>query len=438
MLYSYYNTKTSEDYSIDVSDRRVRHLVSQHKVNLQSEENHYFIGQSLPQFAIAFETIDGPTQALLHKYSRFWYITDGLAKVNIQGVVHTLEKGDFVGILPWQYTEVIEVIQPLHYFVIVYERDIVNLVLKNELMALGIKEDILASIYDHVKIRVPADEESHFVFLFTELKKECDIFTNTKGKKAEIATVMASTLMIQLMIRFYRLSCNNQDHHIRQQHKVQIFHYLYYHLNDNLTLKQLSSRFHLSESAIAKYIEQTLGLTFTQLITTMKIARITNMLKYSDETVQELAIYLGYVDAAHISKFFKAKTGTTLAKFRESMGSRYDMVSWNAVPEMVSYVIDHYFEDLTKESICHRFDFPKQHLNAAFDFYSGLSFSKFVSHIRMIKAVEAMFITEKCITDIAYEVGYQSIKTFNRQFQKYYHMCPVEFRKSIQIQSGLL
>lgn len=408
------------------------------KIVVQKDEHLYFQRQSFPLFAVAYESINNPTHALLHKFSRFWYLTKGKGKVNIQGVSHIVEKGDLVGILPWQYTEVVEVIEEIEFYVVVYERDVVNMVLKNELMALGIKEDLLSSIYHHVKIRIPQAEEGRLINLFDQLHRECKMFESQTDNSADISIIMASTMMIQLMILFYRLSRQDQEHVQRTHHKVQMFHYLYYHINDGLTLKQLAQRFLMSESATAKYIDSMLGITYTQLVSTMKIARLTTMLKYSDESLQELAIYLGYVDAAHISKFFKAKTGKTLASFREEIGGEYDMIPWEVVPNLVKVVIDQFDSVLDKDLLCNQFNFPKHHLNHVFEFYTGMSYAKFINHVRMIKAVEAMFNTDKSLTDIAFSVGFNSVKTFNRHFQKVYKICPIEFRKSMRIQATML
>jgi len=42
--------------------------------------------------------------------------------------------------------------------------------------------------------------------------------------------------------------------------------------------------------------------------------------------------------------------------------------------------------------------------------------------------------TDMQITDIAFEVGYNTVKTFNRNFLKYQKMLPTEFRKNLKLQ----
>ena len=38
------------------------------------------------------------------------------------------------------------------------------------------------------------------------------------------------------------------------------------------------------------------------------------------------------------------------------------------------------------------------------------------------------------ITDIAFEVGYNTVKTFNRNFLKFQKILPTEFRKNLELQ----
>ena len=59
------------------------------------------------------------------------------------------------------------------------------------------------------------------------------------------------------------------------------------------------------------------GLTFTDLINEMKVARTANYLLYTDLTLDELAEILGYVDASHISKIFRARLGMRINDYRQ-------------------------------------------------------------------------------------------------------------------------
>ena len=78
----------------------------------------------------------------------------------------------------------------------------------------------------------------------------------------------------------------------------EIFLYLYSHLNERVTLEQLSQKFYMSESAIGAYIKKTTGLSFFDLMNEMRIGRTMNYLLYTDFTLEELADKLGFEGSA--------------------------------------------------------------------------------------------------------------------------------------------
>ena len=53
----------------------------------------------------------------------------------------------------------------------------------------------------------------------------------------------------------------------------------------------------------------------------------------------------------------------------------------------------------------------------------------FLNYLRVSKACELMLSTKMSITDIAIEVGYNTVKTLSRNFVKLKSMTPATFRK---------
>ena len=47
-----------------------------------------------------------------------------------------------------------------------------------------------------------------------------------------------------------------------------------------------------------------------------------------------------------------------------------------------------------------------------------------------------LLTTDAAITDIGFQVGYNTVKTFNRNFVKLKNMSPGNFRKTILFQKG--
>ena len=69
-----------------------------------------------------------------------------------------------------------------------------------------------------------------------------------------------------------------------------------------------------------------------------------------------------------------------------------------------------------------------------FIYYVEKNFKNFLNFVRINKSTKLLLKTDMQITDIAFEVGYNTVKTFNRNFLKYQKMLPTEFRKNLKLQ----
>ena len=68
------------------------------------------------------------------------------------------------------------------------------------------------------------------------------------------------------------------------------------------------------------------------------------------------------------------------------------------------------------------------HFNRVFHQITGLPPTKFISALRLEEAKRLLLNTEMSITDICFEVGYNSLSTFTRRFNQSVGLGPREFR----------
>ena len=54
--------------------------------------------------------------------------------------------------------------------------------------------------------------------------------------------------------------------------------------------------------------------------------------------------------------------------------------------------------------------------------------------MRINRACELLSTTDRLVLDVAFDVGYRNIKTFNMNFYKYKEMTPTQFRSRITLQ----
>ncbi len=60
----------------------------------------------------------------------------------------------------------------------------------------------------------------------------------------------------------------------------------------------------------------------------------------------------------------------------------------------------------------------------------GITFTEWLRQVRTEKAMELMKAGDFSITEVAYEVGFGDLRTFERAFKQHTRMTPMEFKKS--------
>lgn len=107
---------------------------------------------------------------------------------------------------------------------------------------------------------------------------------------------------------------------IPEEVKNETFRNILKYVNDNfcshISIQSLSQEFIVNPSYICQMFKKELGMTFSEYITSMRIARAQNLLKLTDLSVGDVAEKSGYNDYFHFTKTFKKITGMTPTQFR--------------------------------------------------------------------------------------------------------------------------
>lgn len=96
----------------------------------------------------------------------------------------------------------------------------------------------------------------------------------------------------------------------------------------------------------------------------------------------------------------------------------------------VSYVSEYFTEqDLTMERVCSNLGVSESYLSQLFKKYKETTFVKFVTGLRMEKAVELLINTGDRIVEIATACGYQDVYYFSHSFKKHTGSAPKKYRE---------
>ena len=167
----------------------------------------------------------------------------------------------------------------------------------------------------------------------------------------------------------------------------------------------------------------------------MRISKALNLLVYTDLNIEEIAHLVGFVDGSHISKLCSKHLKMSPNKYREKYKDVYQIFSekeQELVSEIISYIYENYMKELNIDEVTEKFNITDIKLNKILMSYSGKRFIEFLNALRIDKACEMLLTTDKSIIDISFELGFNTVKTFNNNFSKLKNMAPTDFRKTVK------
>ena len=93
--------------------------------------------------------------------------------------------------------------------------------------------------------------------------------------------------------------------------------YLTEHYGEKITLDQLSERFFLNKYYLTRLFRSTYGITISDYILELRIRRAKELLRFSSESLEEIARLCGFYDLAYFSRKFKNAEGCSPSAFRK-------------------------------------------------------------------------------------------------------------------------
>lgn len=95
------------------------------------------------------------------------------------------------------------------------------------------------------------------------------------------------------------------------------------------------------------------------------------------------------------------------------------------------FICEHYAEDLHLGQVARAMNMSIFYFCKQFRKATGLSFTEFVSRTRIEKGKNLLLNHNLRISEIAFEIGFQSLTHFNRTFHKIVGQSPTEFRRKL-------
>ena len=97
-----------------------------------------------------------------------------------------------------------------------------------------------------------------------------------------------------------------------------------------------------------------------------------------------------------------------------------------------AYIMNHLAEPMSLEGVAGEVNVSPFHFCKIFKRATGMTFTDFVNRARVEKAKRMLMRPAARITEVAYDVGFQSLSHFNRSFRRIASESPTEFRSRLR------
>jgi AraC-like DNA-binding protein len=98
---------------------------------------------------------------------------------------------------------------------------------------------------------------------------------------------------------------------------VKCVDYIYSHINERITVQMLADYTGLSANYLSRVFKQNLGISISDYIREKKIEKATQLLRYSDQSIVDIANYLSFSSQSHFIQIFEKFMGLTPKKYRD-------------------------------------------------------------------------------------------------------------------------
>ncbi len=391
-----------------------------------------------------YEAIQSPTKALIHQSARFIYIKQGKGTFVIGGVEYDIKPNMLIAITPWKITEITAVKQTIQLMLLVYDYQYINYVLKGIPGSEKDSSELLQFLYMEPVMYLDSVQASHVDSLMEQLKIELGVrSTSANTIERPLTQLYVTNKIIELMImyrRYIMAERGEKDYKEDIAAESAILSYIYGHSAEQLTLAKVAGAFYMSESTLSRRISEITGTSFSKLVSIIRIDKASDYLIYTGLTLDEIAVLVGFVDAPHLSKNFVAQVGVTPMKYRNIYGKSKSKFNRSG-KELAFAVMDFIhsncsLESINAEQVSSRFGMSASAMNKLMLYYCDMNFETLLNYLRVNRACELLATTDQYVIDVAFEVGYNNIKTFNTNFAKFKGMSPTVFRNNVLLQKA--
>lgn len=98
--------------------------------------------------------------------------------------------------------------------------------------------------------------------------------------------------------------------------------YVRHHLSDPVSTEKIAEKLHFSRTWLSRKFHEETGIPLSDFIRIKKTEEAQRLLRYTDKSLREISVYLGYSSQSHFQTAFKKQLGVTPMQYRRNPSDR--------------------------------------------------------------------------------------------------------------------
>lgn len=168
----------------------------------------------------------------------------------------------------------------------------------------------------------------------------------------------------------------------------------------------------------------------TDMIGTLR--RVYQKMRHKEEDNEELEVLKLFENSRYHEDEIYERLKITFLNYSDIVRQRSQSKAIEYSSEMISYIQNHYHEDISLEEVATHLNLSTGYFSTIFKKETGENFKSYLNKYRVKMAIEILAENPGIkIKDISLKVGYFNVNSFIRMFKKYEGVSPGEYGKKL-------
>lgn len=310
---------------LDIEECLNKHYIIPEKKETMppSMKDEYFYSASEIGMVIQKHNCYSPVFEHFHTYFEAFYVYEGTCEHELGKEKRTLKMGDFC-IIPPGVSHKISVSGQDIVIVMILSSQVIENTFKNPTFY---KDNLLSEFFlknlrysgsdDYMMFHTGNDQELKDIIL--------QMMLESKNKYQEYDAILSAyfSLFFGKLLRFYEGTIETPSTRNRRSAAAfEITAYIQEHHTD-ITLKQIAERYHYTTEYTSRFIKETTGKTFSDILIDSRMKHAISLLKSTSLPVSEIAFLVGYENTENFIRTFKRKYDKTPTAYRKELAGEY-------------------------------------------------------------------------------------------------------------------